>query len=246
MSKRKTTREFVMEAVEKHGDKYDYSEVDYINNSTKVVIICPAHGEFLQRPYDHLTGGCGCPKCKYAVHADQTKSNTAEFIAKALKKHNGAYSYENVMYENAKAKVSITCPIHGDFDQTPNDHLTGYGCRHCRTDSIGWTSSKWKTQGEQSNSFKGYMLYIVKIFDSNESFIKIGKTFVGIESRFKDIASMYNYKVLHTIEADADTISKLEKKCQRINMEYAYSPKVKFNGHTECFSQIEVEGVTYE
>ena len=61
MSK-KNTEEFIKEAREKHGDKYDYSKVDYVNNSTKICIICPQHGEFWQRPNSHLSGH-GCPKC---------------------------------------------------------------------------------------------------------------------------------------------------------------------------------------
>ena len=45
-----------------HGDKYDYSKVEYVDNVTNVCIICPEHGEFFQRPNNHLNG-CGCPEC---------------------------------------------------------------------------------------------------------------------------------------------------------------------------------------
>ena len=56
------TEEFIKKAKEVHGDKYDYSKVEYINAKTKVCIICPIHGEFLQIPKHHLKG-CGCPSC---------------------------------------------------------------------------------------------------------------------------------------------------------------------------------------
>ena len=61
MSKRKTTEQFIKEAKLIHGNKYDYSLVEYKNNSTKVKIICKAHGMFEQRPSDHLNNH-GCKK----------------------------------------------------------------------------------------------------------------------------------------------------------------------------------------
>lgn len=58
-----TTNEFIERAKLIHGDKYDYSKVVYKNGRTKIIIVCPIHGEFLQKPHDHLYGR-GCPKCK--------------------------------------------------------------------------------------------------------------------------------------------------------------------------------------
>ena len=62
MSKKKTTEQFIEEARLTHGDKYDYSKVEYENNKKPVCIICPEHGEFWQQPSNHLHGA-GCPKC---------------------------------------------------------------------------------------------------------------------------------------------------------------------------------------
>ena len=62
MSKRLTTQEFIEQSKKIHNDKYDYSRVKYINNHTKVCIICPEHGEFWQYPQDHKKG-VGCPYC---------------------------------------------------------------------------------------------------------------------------------------------------------------------------------------
>lgn len=60
---RKTTETCIQDFVLAHGDKYDYSKVEYSTNKDKVIIICKQHGSFLQRPNDHLAGK-GCPKCK--------------------------------------------------------------------------------------------------------------------------------------------------------------------------------------
>lgn len=56
------TDAFFVKAAEKYGDRYDLSKVDYINNATKICIICPEHGEFLRTPNQFLSG-YACPKC---------------------------------------------------------------------------------------------------------------------------------------------------------------------------------------
>jgi very-short-patch-repair endonuclease len=61
--KKSTLQEFIEKARKVHGNKYDYSKVEYKNTRTKVCIICPEHGEFWQRPDHHLNLKHGCPKC---------------------------------------------------------------------------------------------------------------------------------------------------------------------------------------
>jgi len=56
------TEEFIEKAKEVHGDRYDYSKVNYKNAKEKVIILCKKHGEFLQNSHNHLCGN-GCPKC---------------------------------------------------------------------------------------------------------------------------------------------------------------------------------------
>ena len=124
MKDRKTL--FITKAVQLHQNKYDYSKVDYVNNKTKVTIICPVHGEFEQTPNNHLKGN-GCPKCYY----DKLSSNKDLFVEKANIIHSNKYSYDKFIYTKATSKSIITCPIHGDFEQTPNSHLNGSGCPIC-------------------------------------------------------------------------------------------------------------------
>ena len=108
----------------KHEFKYNYSLVEYINNKSKVKIICPVHGEFEQTPLIHLQG-CGCPKCS------DNKLNKVEFIIKAKKIHGDKYDYSLSEYIGSKIKLKIICPIHGEFEQIPNHHLSGAGCPIC-------------------------------------------------------------------------------------------------------------------
>lgn len=59
------------------------------------------------------------------------KLTTEEFIERARQVHGGLYNYSKVKYLSWSEKICIICPIHGEFWQTPNDHLHGYGCPIC-------------------------------------------------------------------------------------------------------------------
>ncbi len=128
-----TTEEWIEEARKKHlNDKYDYSKVQYINNHTKVCIICPKHGEFNIRPIDFLNGQ-NCPKCTHRSYSYITE----EFIEKARKIHGDKYDYSKSEYINNHTKVCIICPEHGEFWQIPNSHLNGNGCNKCAIEKRG-------------------------------------------------------------------------------------------------------------
>lgn len=125
-----TTEEFIQKAKAIHGDKYDYSKVDYVNNHTKVIIMCPEHGEFPQNPHNHLFGN-GCPKCARQRTADRERKTTEWFVEKARQAHGSRFDYSKVNYLNNHTPVIISCPIHGEFQQTPTNHLKGQGCPAC-------------------------------------------------------------------------------------------------------------------
>ena len=128
---RLTTNEFIKKSNEIHSYKYDYSLVEYKNNATKVKIICPEHGEFKQRPQDHVNK-LGCPKCGIIKRANSRTSNTEEFIQKAISVHGDKYDYSKVEYKKSNLNVKIICPYHGEFKQKPNDHLSNKnGCPIC-------------------------------------------------------------------------------------------------------------------
>ncbi len=125
--KRKTTNEFINEAYIIHNNKYKYSLVNYKNNRIKVKIICPIHGVFEQSPTKHLSGQ-GCPKC-----TNNIKYTSKDFVNKANIIHDKKYDYSLVDYINNRIKIKIICPIHGVFEQTPNNHLSKkQGCPKCK------------------------------------------------------------------------------------------------------------------
>ncbi len=124
VGRNKSNDEYIAECKKVHGDKYDYSLVEYINNRTKIKIICPEHGEFEQEANSHLMGH-GCFKCT------NNYSTNEEFISKAKKVHGDKYDYSLVDYKNNKAKITIICSEHGEFEQEGGSHLSGNGCPKC-------------------------------------------------------------------------------------------------------------------
>ena len=162
---RKLTQiEFIKKCILKYGNKYDYSKVKYINSKVKVCIIChekdefgEEHGEFWQRPNDHLNG-CGCPKCN-----DKYIPTTEEWIKKAKQVHGDKYDYSKTVYINSQTNICIICPEHGEFWQLPSTHLKGSGCPLC----VG-------THGEQ---------YIMEFLNKNNIQFEFQKTFKWLKYR---------------------------------------------------------------
>lgn len=129
-SRRDTTKSFIVKSKKKHGNEYDYSKVQYVNQRTKIIIICKKHGEFLQAPNDHIQGH-GCVKCGNKLSISCLFLSTEDFITKANLRHNNKYDYSKVNYKSTYEKVTIMCPKHGEFKQRPNSHLNGSGCPNC-------------------------------------------------------------------------------------------------------------------
>ncbi len=125
-----TTEEFIAKAKAVHGDRYDYSKAEYVNNQTKVCIICPIHGVFLQRALDHIKGS-GCPECGKVKNVESRRKTLEQFIDDARKVHGDKYDYSKVKYENTSSKVCIICKEHGEYWQAPYTHLNGHGCPKC-------------------------------------------------------------------------------------------------------------------
>lgn len=158
--KRMTLEEFIEKSNEKHGfGRYNYSKVVYVNYNTNVVIICNNHDEpyeFLQTPNNHLHGE-GCPICRYIKMAEKQKLTLNEFINRANEIHGiGTYDYSHVKYVDYKTLILIICPKHGEFPQTPNDHLQGHGCYICGIEKHKLTLEEFI---ERANDFYGIGTY---------------------------------------------------------------------------------------
>jgi len=134
-SQRFVREKFIEQAIEIHGDKYNYSQVNYKNARSPVAILCPDHGKFSQIPDVHIHGS-GCPECGKIKIAEGKKMSIEEFIARASIIHKNKYDYSLVNYKNVTSRIDIICGIHGLFSQVAGLHLLGSGCPACGYDEV--------------------------------------------------------------------------------------------------------------
>ena len=139
--KRVTTEKFITKAIEKWDDKFDYSKIIYINNRSKVTIICREHNsEFQQLAKTHLRGANGCPQCQERKRKEKIKNQTKtteKFITEATAKWNGRFDYSKAICDGVKNKLTIICREHNcEFQQVAIRHLqTSCGCPKCKIDN---------------------------------------------------------------------------------------------------------------
>ena len=170
MSKRKTKEDFIKKAKQFHGGYYNYDLVNYIDNHTKVEIVCPVHGVFEQRPCDHYKHGC--PKCAATIISNKHSSSKEDFVRKAKEIYGDYYDYSLVEYKNQHSVIKIICPKHGQFEQTPFRHLHCGGCFKCGLESKQNSEEKifellkeksLKFENLQKNSSRSYDWFITGI-----------------------------------------------------------------------------------
>ena len=130
-SKLKMTKdEFIQRAILVHGNKYGYNKVNYINSKTKIEIYCNRCKEyFIQTPSNHL-GGHGC-KCINKIILEKRRKTNQKFIEEVKEIHGNKYDYSKFNYASNREIGIIICPIHGEFHQSPRNHLNGHGCKKC-------------------------------------------------------------------------------------------------------------------
>jgi hypothetical protein len=108
-----------------HGEKYHYDDNQIYTGNGYLKITCKTHGDFIQTISNHLKGK-GCPKC------NGKNKTTGDIVNEFINIHGEKYNYSKVKYFGIKNKVTITCPIHGDFSQSPEEHIKGCGCPICK------------------------------------------------------------------------------------------------------------------
>ena len=215
-----TTEQWIEKARAVHGDRYDYSNTEYIRSRDRLVIACRDHGEFTQLPDSHIRG-CGCKTCGYIKNVNEQSKTTVEFIADSIRLWGDRYEYSMVDYTSNKNPVTMTCKEHGyAFDQRPDKHLRGQqGCPYC--------SSRPRGAG---------MVYLIEVHvpDTDEKFIKIGWTTSNVRTRFREDA--FEWKQLNRkMFPNAYLGERWERYIQNMFDDCRYKPKHSFGGETECF-----------
>ena len=153
MARRKTTEEFIKDARKVHGDKYDYSKVEYIRANIKVCIICPKHGEFWQTPAAHLSKQ-DCPKCAEIKKRMSLKTDWNEILSRFKKIHGDKYEYKESKFDTQHDKIKIYCKYHKFwFTQQIVHHLNGHGCPICSGGSQ-WTTEMFVIKSKEIHGDK--------------------------------------------------------------------------------------------
>lgn len=234
-----------------HNNKYDYTNSVYINSKLKIEIRCIMHGSFLQTYTDHLNGH-GCPKCGTIEASKKTIIPIKKRIEQFEEKHLFKYDYSLISKtKSAHSKIDIICKIHGVFKQTIHEHLKGYNCPKCshiksnkNKVSSGWNFKSWFKCANLSSSYESFKFYIIKCWDDNEAFYKIGRTFNSIKRRFSNNCLPYSYEILKVIELKNLTLDnciyiyKIESLIKKQNKQFKHKPKKHFEGYTECFLKL--------
>lgn len=311
MKKARTLKEIITEFKSIHGDEYDYSLVHetYMNSSSRITIICKKHGPFEQKVASH-TWGNRCKRCATADVARKRPSrkiSTDEFIKRSNKIHKGKNDYGKSEYNGNNVKLIITCPIHGDFEQTPRHHYNSKGCYSCGRDStgkkltsyvtkedfieravqtqieeydysnlpemvkvqgniiirclthgkfrqkayahmVGHGCSKCCYRGHSRSSYVNHCdkygyecteLYLIRIYNDEESFIKIGITSSGLKERFRKLKSVwgYNYDIIKVVKLTPGNAWDAESQLKSKYISNKHIPKKEIPGYTECFNK---------
>lgn len=234
MFKKRTAKDFIELALKKHSSKYNYSKVIYADSKTKVIITCKTHGDYSQQPNNHLHGQ-GCPKCADIVTSFKRLKKLETFIEEASRIHKDKYNYSKVDYKNNKSLIMVICPIHGSFKQRVSAHISGQGCMFC-----GQTSNYKRSNYIEKAKERKVIFYILKCFNNEESFYKIGITLHKVVTRYNTSKRMpYMYEIISEVHGSAENIWDLELSEKRRLRECSYQPFIKFPGSkTECFTKI--------
>ena len=166
------------------------------------------------------------------------KQNLENFINKANQIHNNKYDYSEFKYINNSSKSKIICPIHGMFEQTLNSHIDQkQGCPFCGYELIGHTKTKFQDSCTRNNNSLG-IFYIIKCFDENEQFYKVGITSLSLSKRYTKTNMPYKYKIIQELNFNPNLVWNLELLIKRYikNNNLIYKPLLVFPGSsTECY-----------
>ena len=248
MARKLTLEDFIKKSKEIHGDKYDYSQTEYVNNHTPLNIVCPEHGPFIVRAKTHFGKyKQGCPVCGIGIlnlHAKTARSRKTheQFLKDAKMVHGDRYDYSQCNYTGGKVKMPIICHVHGIFYQHAEGHINSkQGCLKCYHDSRkgkgggGYALEYFEIHPDKRTA--PGTLYVARMQHKNDDFIKVGITATGgVKERFYHKA-MHGTIITPLYEISLNLFEAFQREQELLNLlaPYRYFPNRKFAGYTECF-----------
>jgi hypothetical protein len=235
---------FIEENKKIFGDITDFSLVGGISSDTKVDLRCTVHDHVFTINVGARLSGQKCPKCAEENYSLLRTKTTEQYINEAKEVHGSSCDYTDTVYSGATNRLTVKCNKHNIYFNTlPENHLRGGKCRKCLSENIS-KALKGK-EGTCGYTRTGYIkqangrearVYLIRCFNENEEFYKIGKTFLELTTRFTKSNLCYDYEEIHSIYGEAGYVYDLEVELQRKYKSYKYKPKEWFAGHTECFN----------
>ena len=218
---------------------------EYINNRIPITLTCKDGFSYSMLSANLLKKAI--PETISVIEEDKTPY----FIHHAKQIHGNFDDFSKVVYKSNKTKIEIICHRHGSYFISPSSYLMGCRCAKCKSEILskynrenpsGWDDSNWIESGIKSKLFSSFSIYIVRLYNDNEEFFKIGKTYRPIENRMKEI--FYDYEILKLLESgktkEAGVCTcKLERTLQNHHKQFKYKPKIKFGGQYECFHTLD-------
>lgn len=221
-NKRSNKQDWINACSDFHSNKYDYSNVDYKNNRTKVEIICPTHGAFYQTPGHHLNGR-GCKACGDENTGELKRLSREDFISKSNEVHGYLYKYDETVYSISRSRVVVTCKHHGNFEQLASSHLSGKGCPACN--STGFISNK------PANFYIATNGYLTKVGITNKHpNIRLENVSKSSKSKF-DLVEYFNF------EDGSQSLALETLMLKNLRTTYEQCP-TWFDGSSECFINV--------
>lgn len=157
------TKLYKEKSIVKFPNRFTYENFAFRRSNIDVILTCIIHGDVEQKIHRHLSSTYGCKYC-----AGNVKFTVEIFIERARSKHGNFYDYSKVVYVNNHTKIIIGCPKHGDFEQVPDSHLSGYGCPHCGHDKTAAANFKGTDKFilESNLLYKNFFDYTLVIYVS--------------------------------------------------------------------------------
>lgn len=225
-----------------YADLWDYTESNLpLHLSAMITVTCKKHNTPTTHSMQHhVQNKPACPKCKSEAHS-KPRVSTEEFKERASKIHNDFYDYSKSEYIGRHKKLTILCPLHGEFKQTAGNHLNGQGCWFCRNDKIA-IASKTTNHINDLNKNDQATLYVIRFHSNGVVYYKVGITRRGTKTRFVTEPRVEHYQILMEFESTFESVVFLEDliirefderkarfKCQDL--------KGELYGWTECFRE---------
>jgi len=232
--------EFIEKSNKIHNYFYDYSKVKYNGCKNIIIIICPKHGDFQQTPQKHLLLCRGCKKCSIQNNIRKIKKKYSDdFIEKSNKVHNNKYTYEKSNYISSHTKVIVNCKDHGDFEITPNSHLSGQGCRLCANMERGKYSLI---------SFEEYLPKMIDVWGDTYDYSKIdwkGSSFyIKLNCKKHGEFNIYPYNHIK-----GKGCTKCFNQYSKISIQWLNYLQVKYNifiQHADNIGEFSIEGTRFK